>query len=158
MEKCAQSTLLVAVLLCAVRTWKPGSPFYELHVAAMRGHSHRCRGAGSTREADSALAGTHANLIVMLCRHWDRISSSRVRTNKQTNKTKQNKTKQNKTKQNKTKQNKTKQNKTKQNKTKQNKTNKQTNKQHSPDGWPSCRGRESSVARQAPTLVGGPGW
>ena len=26
---------------------------------------------------------------------------------------------------------------------------------HSPDGWPSCRGRKSSVASQVPTLVGG---
>ena len=34
--KRAQSMLLVAVLLCAARTWKPGSPFYELHVAEMR--------------------------------------------------------------------------------------------------------------------------
>ena len=29
--------LLVAVLLCAVRTGKPGSTLYELHVAEMRG-------------------------------------------------------------------------------------------------------------------------
>ena len=69
MEKRAQSMLLDAVLLCAARTWKPGSPFYELHVAAMRDQgqhffwdgtcdSHRCRGAGSIRESDSRLAGT----------------------------------------------------------------------------------------------------
>ena len=32
-EKRAQSMLLVAVLLCAVRTWKTGQYFYELHVA-----------------------------------------------------------------------------------------------------------------------------
>ena len=31
-EKRAQSMLLVAVLLCAVRTWKTGHYFYEIHV------------------------------------------------------------------------------------------------------------------------------
>ena len=36
MEKCAQSMLLVAVLLSAVHTGKPGSPFYELHLAELR--------------------------------------------------------------------------------------------------------------------------
>ena len=35
-EKRAQSMLLDAVLLCAARIWKLGSPFHELHVPAMR--------------------------------------------------------------------------------------------------------------------------
>ena len=43
--------------------------------------SHRCRGAGSTRESDSGSASTHANLVVMLCRHRDRISLCRVKNN-----------------------------------------------------------------------------
>ena len=70
-EKCAQLMLLSAVLLSAVRTLENWKYFYEFHVAAMRGDGqhffwgtcvrHRCRGAGSTRESDSALAGTHAN-------------------------------------------------------------------------------------------------
>ena len=62
--------VLDAVLLYAARIWKPGSPFYELHVAAMRDQgqlflvtcvSHRCRGAGSTRESDSGLARARVN-------------------------------------------------------------------------------------------------
>ena len=60
-EKRARSTLLVAVLLCAVRTWKPESTLHELHVAVGTCVSHRCQGAGSTRESDSGLADTHAN-------------------------------------------------------------------------------------------------
>ena len=36
MEKCAQSMLLVAVLLCAVRTWKNWKYFHEFHVAELR--------------------------------------------------------------------------------------------------------------------------
>ena len=56
MEKCAQSMLLVAVMLSAVHTLEPGIPFFELHSAAMRDQgpfcgapvcvSHRCRGGG----------------------------------------------------------------------------------------------------------------
>ena len=63
--------LLVAVLLCAVRTRTTGSTFHEPHVAEMRDEgqhffwgtcvSHRCRGVGSTRGSDSRLDGTHAN-------------------------------------------------------------------------------------------------
>ena len=36
MEKCAQPTLLVAVLLCAVRTWRHWTHFYEFHVVELR--------------------------------------------------------------------------------------------------------------------------
>ena len=53
-------------------SWKPESPSYVLHVAETRDDGqhfffgctcvrHRCLGAGSTRESDSRLAGSHAN-------------------------------------------------------------------------------------------------
>ena len=69
-EKLAQSMLSVAVFLCAVRTWKTGSTFtsFAWLRCLMRDNifwgtcvRHRCRGAGSTRESDSGLTGTHAN-------------------------------------------------------------------------------------------------
>ena len=61
-EKRAQSMLLVAVLLCAVRTWKTGStcPCFTWLTRAIM-DSIWCRGGGSTRESDSGWAGTDAN-------------------------------------------------------------------------------------------------